>query len=97
MARDGRCLALTQEDVSSTPRYHLVVNWFEELTRRVPVTRGEVVYGNDGVPADYEQLEIVNQLVFSSERRLGNDAGLPRRDWLRHQVYGTKRARGSRR
>lgn len=25
----------------------------------------------------------MNQLVFSSERRLGNDAGLPRRDWFR--------------
>jgi N-acetylated-alpha-linked acidic dipeptidase len=29
----------------------------------------------------------VNQLVFSSERRLGNDGGLPRRDWFRHQIY----------
>lgn len=34
-----------------------------------------------------EALKVVNQLVFSSERRLGNDAGLPRRDWFRHQVY----------
>jgi len=34
-----------------------------------------------------EALTIVNQLVFSSERRLGNDAGLPRRDWFRHQIY----------
>jgi N-acetylated-alpha-linked acidic dipeptidase len=34
-----------------------------------------------------EALKIVNQLVFSSERRLGNDAGLPRRDWFRHQIY----------
>ena len=34
-----------------------------------------------------EALKVVNQLVFSSERRLGNDAGLPRRDWFRHQIY----------
>lgn len=34
-----------------------------------------------------EALKIVNQLVFSSERRLGNEAGLPRRDWFRHQIY----------
>ena len=34
-----------------------------------------------------EALKVVNQLVYSSERRLGNDAGLPRRDWFRHQIY----------
>ena len=37
--------------------------------------------------AQEEALKIVNQLVFSSERRLGNEAGLPRRDWFRHQIY----------
>ena len=48
-----------------------------------------------GVPAasavalqtQQEALKVVNQLVFSSERRLGNHAGLPRRDWFRHQIY----------
>jgi N-acetylated-alpha-linked acidic dipeptidase len=34
-----------------------------------------------------EALKIVNQLLFTSERRLGNDTGLPRRDWFRHQIY----------
>jgi N-acetylated-alpha-linked acidic dipeptidase len=34
-----------------------------------------------------EALKVVNQLVFTSERRLGNDGGLPRRDWFRHQIY----------
>ena len=34
-----------------------------------------------------EALKVVNQLVFSSERRLGNEAGLPRRDWFKHQIY----------
>ena len=34
-----------------------------------------------------EALKVVNQLVFSSERRLGNDAGLPRREWFKHQIY----------
>jgi N-acetylated-alpha-linked acidic dipeptidase len=34
-----------------------------------------------------EALKVVNQLIYSSERRLGNDAGLPRRDWFRHQIY----------
>lgn len=34
-----------------------------------------------------EALKVVNQLIFSSERRLGNEQGLPRRDWFRHQVY----------
>ena len=48
-----------------------------------------------GVPAasaralqtQQEALKVVNQLVFSSERRLGNDTGLPRRDWFKHQIY----------
>jgi N-acetylated-alpha-linked acidic dipeptidase len=34
-----------------------------------------------------EALRVVNQLVYSSERRLGNEKGLPRRDWFRHQIY----------
>ncbi|MGE0813097.1 MAG: transferrin receptor-like dimerization domain-containing protein [Vicinamibacterales bacterium] len=34
-----------------------------------------------------EALKVVNQLIFSSERRLGDDQGLPRRDWFRHQIY----------
>ena len=34
-----------------------------------------------------EALKVVNQLVFSSERRLGNDKGLPRREWFQHQIY----------
>ncbi|MCA1584364.1 MAG: M28 family peptidase [Acidobacteria bacterium] len=34
-----------------------------------------------------EALGVVNQLVYSSERRLGNEKGLPRREWFRHQVY----------
>jgi N-acetylated-alpha-linked acidic dipeptidase len=34
-----------------------------------------------------EALKVVNQLLYSSERRLGNDQGLPRRDWFRHQIY----------
>jgi N-acetylated-alpha-linked acidic dipeptidase len=50
---------------------------------------------NAGVPnatsraleTQQEALKVVNQLVFSSERRLGNDAGLPRRDWFKHQIY----------
>ena len=34
-----------------------------------------------------EALKVVNQLVYSSERRLGNEKGLPRRDWFQHQIY----------
>ena len=34
-----------------------------------------------------EALKVVNQLVYSSERRLGNETGLPRRDWFEHQIY----------
>jgi hypothetical protein len=40
VGRDGRFLALTQErDAAGSREYHVVVNWFEELTRRVPAIR----------------------------------------------------------
>ncbi len=29
----------------------------------------------------------LNQLLYTSERRLGSDEGLPNREWFRHQVY----------
>ena len=29
----------------------------------------------------------LNQLLYTSERRLGYDEGLPNREWFRHQVY----------
>jgi N-acetylated-alpha-linked acidic dipeptidase len=31
--------------------------------------------------------EALNQLLFTSERKLTSDAGLPRRDWFKHQIY----------
>jgi N-acetylated-alpha-linked acidic dipeptidase len=34
-----------------------------------------------------EALKVVNQLVYSSERRLGDETGLPRREWFQHQIY----------
>ncbi len=33
------------------------------------------------------QKKALNQLLFTSERRLTNDAGLPRRPWFKHQLY----------
>jgi N-acetylated-alpha-linked acidic dipeptidase len=39
------------------------------------------------IMAKSETLRQVNQLVYTSERRLGSDQGLPRRDWFRHQLY----------
>lgn len=33
------------------------------------------------------QLARLNQLLYTSERRLGHDEGLPNREWFRHQVY----------
>ncbi len=29
----------------------------------------------------------MNQLLYTSERRLAHDEGLPNREWFRHQVY----------
>jgi len=33
------------------------------------------------------ELQRLNQLLYTSERRLGHDEGLPNREWFRHQVY----------
>ena len=33
------------------------------------------------------ELKTLNALLFQSERRLLSDAGLPRRDWFKHQIY----------
>ena len=33
------------------------------------------------------ELTRLNQLIYTSERRLSHDEGLPNREWFRHQVY----------
>ena len=33
------------------------------------------------------ELARLNQLLYTSERRLAHDEGLPNREWFRHQVY----------
>ncbi|HJQ24453.1 MAG TPA: transferrin receptor-like dimerization domain-containing protein [Blastocatellia bacterium] len=34
-----------------------------------------------------KQAKALNQLLYQSERRLINEAGLPRRPWFKHQIY----------
>ncbi len=36
------------------------------------------------LPAEVKEL---NRLLYQSERKLLSDAGLPRRDWFKHQIY----------
>jgi len=33
------------------------------------------------------ELRALNRLLLQSERKLGNNDGLPRRDWFKHQIY----------
>ena len=33
------------------------------------------------------ELKELNKLLLQSERKLGDDGGLPRRDWFKHQIY----------
>ena len=35
----------------------------------------------------HAELTRLNQLIYTSERRLAHDEGLPNREWFRHQVY----------
>ena len=37
----------------------------------------------EGLP----NLQQLNKLLLTSEQRLGNSDGLPRRDWFKHQIY----------
>jgi N-acetylated-alpha-linked acidic dipeptidase len=37
--------------------------------------------------AGRKELQALNALLSTSERRLGNSDGLPRRDWFKHQIY----------
>jgi N-acetylated-alpha-linked acidic dipeptidase len=34
-----------------------------------------------------KQLQQLNKLLLTSEQKLGNSDGLPRRDWFKHQIY----------
>jgi len=34
-----------------------------------------------------KELQSLNTLLLTSERKLGNTEGLPRRDWFKHQIY----------
>jgi N-acetylated-alpha-linked acidic dipeptidase len=34
-----------------------------------------------------QELQRLNTLLLTSERKLGNTEGLPRRDWFKHQIY----------
>ena len=34
-----------------------------------------------------KELQALNKLLITSEQRLGNSDGLPRRDWFKHQIY----------
>jgi N-acetylated-alpha-linked acidic dipeptidase len=34
-----------------------------------------------------KELQQVNKLLLTSEQKLGNSDGLPRRDWFKHQIY----------
>ncbi len=52
----------------------------------------EKAYSSIGkVPADTlnsrKELTALNKLLQSSEQKLGNSDGLPRRDWFKHQIY----------
>jgi len=34
-----------------------------------------------------QELKQLNSLLLTSEQKLGNSDGLPRRDWFKHQIY----------
>ena len=57
---------------------------------RRPEFREGVRVGRQGefaVAACEEELQQLNKLLLTSEQKLGNSDGLPRRDWFKHQIY----------
>jgi len=44
------------------------------------------VANTGGIPADAKAL---NALLYQSERKLLSEAGLPRREWFKHQIYAS--------
>jgi N-acetylated-alpha-linked acidic dipeptidase len=42
---------------------------------------------NSQALAAKKELQQLNKLLLTSEQRLGNSDGLPRRDWFKHQIY----------
>jgi N-acetylated-alpha-linked acidic dipeptidase len=54
---------------------------YEAALRRLGPSRGESLLGRT------EELRALNRLLYTSERALGHEAGLPRREWFKHQVY----------
>lgn len=53
---------------------------YEEALAGLGDTSADAVLDNASVSE-------LNQLLYTSERRLGYDEGLPNREWFRHQVY----------
>ena len=53
---------------------------YEDALSGLTDASAEAVLGNARVSE-------LNQLLYTSERRLGYDEGLPNREWFRHQVY----------
>ena len=53
---------------------------YEDALSGLTDASAEAVLGNARVSE-------LNQLLYTSERRLGSDEGLPNREWFRHQVY----------
>mgnify|MGYP003352206540 CR=1 FL=1 len=52
----------------------------------------EKAYGSIGKASSQalltkQDLTSLNKLLITSEQRLGNSDGLPRRDWFKHQIY----------
>jgi N-acetylated-alpha-linked acidic dipeptidase len=53
---------------------------YERSLERLSTMSASAIHGQP-------QLARLNQLLYTSERRLAHDEGLPNREWFRHQVY----------
>lgn len=60
----------------SLSRLQQAANGYERALRAVSLNKGQV-----------NEVRELNALLYQSERALLSDAGLPRREWFKHQIY----------
>lgn len=82
---------LEQLSVSSSPPRAISFDPLKAAARSLTESadRYEAAYGKASAAgfASLKQPKALNELLYTSERRLTLDSGLPRRPWFKHQIY----------
>ena len=78
------------EDVSKLPKQNVDLSPLRASVEKLKRAANDydralgAILRTGSLPADAKEL---NRLLYQSERKLLSEAGLPRRDWFKHQIY----------